>query len=65
MKRITLKVCLVLFFFLFFTACSTGPEPAELPAEDEFESLFELPSPEEALPVSSFPEIWGYLLAGR
>jgi spore germination protein YaaH len=66
-------VCLVLAFFPVFTACSTGPGAAEKAvregtenlSEDDFGGSFELPSPGEPLPVSSFPEIWGYLLAGR
>ncbi|MDR0624490.1 MAG: glycoside hydrolase [Treponema sp.] len=70
-KRTTLKICRALLFFSFFTACSTGPaekavrnRPENL-GEDEFESFFDLPSPGDPLAVSSFPEIWGYLLAGR
>jgi spore germination protein YaaH len=72
-KHTTIGFRLVLFLASFFAACSTGPEPEEDSAReilealsgDEFEVQVELPAPEEPLPVSSFPEIWGYLLAGR
>ncbi|MDR2258810.1 MAG: glycoside hydrolase [Treponema sp.] len=72
MKRTTLMICLAFPLFSFFTACSTGPKPAEKAVLDRPEdspegdgSFFELPARGEPLPVSSFPEIWGYLLAGR
>jgi len=42
----------------------TEPPPAELEEEDE-EILIELPPEEMALPVSSFREIWAYVVADR
>jgi spore germination protein YaaH len=54
---------------IFLAACSGGPRPEEtVPAGGEFEEpeeIFELAPPGEDLPVSVFPEIWGYLVAGR
>jgi spore germination protein YaaH len=54
---------------LFAAGCLNAPEPADAAgknaAADEFDELPDLPSPEDALPISSFPEIWGYLVAGR
>jgi hypothetical protein len=72
-KHTTLGFCLVLSFFSFLSACSTGPGSAEDAVRDgpedgprnEIEGLFAAPFPGGALPVSVFPEIWGYLLAGR
>jgi spore germination protein YaaH len=63
-------ICLLVSFFWVFPSCSTGPEPGGDAAGTEFlfDSLggsIDLPPPEEDLPVSSFPEIWGYLVAGR
>jgi spore germination protein YaaH len=63
---------LVPLFFL--AACATPPKPAEeaLPETGEealfdgdLDEPFQLPPREETLPVSSFSEIWAYLLAGR
>jgi spore germination protein YaaH len=73
MKRTILGVWLAVFFFPVFIACSTEPEKAEnfvqeteeFVPDDEFETWITLPAPEDPLPVSSFPEIWAYLLAGR
>jgi hypothetical protein len=73
MKRTSFGLCLLVFFVLVSTACSNGPEAVEMADWEDVEDFrdddagepLELPSPEEPLPVSSFPEIWGYLLAGR
>jgi hypothetical protein len=55
----------LLAFLLFLAACYSppppDPEPGESPAEDEEE----FPYYGEEFSVSSFGEIWGYLLAGR
>jgi hypothetical protein len=60
---------LFLVTLVFSMASCVTPEPAEVAGEDavmdEFSGRIELPSPGEELPVSSFPEIWGYLVAGR
>jgi spore germination protein YaaH len=64
------RLCLLLSFFCFFTSCSTRPElmeedaGAEIPFNSSDDPV-ELTLPGEDLPVSSFPEIWGYLVAGR
>ncbi|MDR1898435.1 MAG: glycoside hydrolase [Treponema sp.] len=63
--------------FLFY-ACAAAPEPASEPVPEEAEILPEiaeeeapsasalpLPGENDALPVSAFGEIWGYVVAGR
>jgi spore germination protein YaaH len=61
-------LCSVVLVFSL-VSCLNAPAPANVTGEDEivddFDGLIELPPPGEALPVSSFPEIWGYLVAGR
>jgi spore germination protein YaaH len=69
-KRARCLVCLVLLgFLLLLASCYSPPPPdpelgepaAEAPAEAEEEFLYY----SEEFSVSSFGEIWGYLLAGR
>jgi spore germination protein YaaH len=75
-KHATIVSFLIILLAVLFAACSTGPEAAkgaedvvqEIPnivTGDEFESPVDLSSLKNPLPVSSFSEIWGYLLAGR
>jgi spore germination protein YaaH len=69
-KHTATGFCLLLSLFSFLAACSTGPQRPEKAdgeglAFDELGNFIELPPPGEGLPVSSFPEIWGYLVAGR
>ncbi|MDR2028630.1 MAG: glycoside hydrolase, partial [Treponema sp.] len=69
MKQTFIGICLIPLLFSFLPACSGGPQPEEAPPVDggfeEPEYLFELAPPGDGLPVSVFPEIWGYLVAGR
>jgi spore germination protein YaaH len=70
MKHTTLGFCLLLPLFSFVPACSGVPAAKEnsAPEDGGFEDsgdFFELPPPGEKLPLSEFPEIWGYLVAGR
>jgi spore germination protein YaaH len=67
-KHIILALYLLASFFLILASCSGGPQAEKNPAGADFADFgdfFELPPPEEKLPVSAFPEIWGYLVAGR
>ncbi|MDR2900451.1 MAG: glycoside hydrolase [Treponema sp.] len=70
------KLIVYLFFFLFagIISCSSVQETAaEIEANTEEESAafaehieaIDIPQNEEALPVSSFVEVWAYLLSGR
>ncbi|MDR1239841.1 MAG: glycoside hydrolase [Treponema sp.] len=73
MKRFAGCLYLLPLFFSLLAACSGGPSPAAKnpgAAEDtafweEFGNLLTFPASEAELPVSSFPEIWGYVVAGR
>jgi spore germination protein YaaH len=69
-KHSILGICLLLPLFSFFTACSGGPRPEKSAAGDGVDlenpgDFFELPPPGGRLPVSAYPEIWAYLVAGR
>jgi spore germination protein YaaH len=73
-KYSTIAGLLLIIFLSVFSSCSSNPAlgdaDREIPSEqDEFfddtEELIELPPPGEALPVSTFSEIWAYVLAER
>jgi spore germination protein YaaH len=56
--------------FLLLAACSGSPDPAaKYPGDaafwEEFGKLLSFPTSEDQLPVSFYPEIWGYVVAGR
>jgi spore germination protein YaaH len=62
----------IVFSSLLLVSCSGSPAGKKQQSNkqavemEETETLpFALPSPEEALPVSSFGEIWAYVVAGR
>jgi spore germination protein YaaH len=76
---ISLRFLLLLLFAGFILGtCKNSPPPAETTAaedaveeiteeaiEDDEEDLIELPPLGDKLPVSMFPEIWGYVVADR
>ncbi|GHV61769.1 hypothetical protein AGMMS49587_06800 [Spirochaetia bacterium] len=77
--RSMILLCLLAPFL--FTTCSSAPEKtAALPSDEaillaeedqeeqsleEEDEWIELPPPSESLPVSSFKEIWGYIITGQ
>ncbi|MDR0403460.1 MAG: glycoside hydrolase [Treponema sp.] len=74
MKYTTFSACLpaVLAGLIFLSCQSAQPEAVEdretVPVEEFIEETafpVILPEPDEALPVSSFGEIWAYVMAGR
>jgi len=62
-----MKYLLIIILFVSLTTCSTTPpavtEPELAQAEEDL-SVF-IPNPAGDLPVTSFREVWGYVIAGQ
>ena len=76
MNRIKFRLNLLIsgFILILFSGCNTTPAyPAgskaaiidEAPVIDNEKALMEMYPPDIELPVSSFPEVWAYLVSGR
>ena len=76
MKTKAFYLLTIIFFSasLWFAACQSPPvqPPPPQPSQDVVEveeaafiPEYELPPPEEGLPISSFREVWAYLIAGE
>jgi len=69
MKHFNFKTCFrmgIIFLLIFQTDCKGDPRPIVEADEDSIDetSIF-IPQPQDLLPVSSFREIWAYVVAGH
>ncbi|MDR3170042.1 MAG: glycoside hydrolase [Treponema sp.] len=63
-SRIRLLIGCLLFVFNGCSSAKTAESPAEASLQD-LDPPIDLPASETDLPVSSFEEIWGYVVSGR